>query len=118
MNIALWAVQIILGLMFLMAGASKAFQYEKTKAKMPWIKDVSKSLVIFIGIAEVLGGLGLILPQAIGFVPILTPLAAIGLAVVMVFAAIFHFNRKEYQGIGMNIILLLFALFIAWGRFF
>ncbi len=116
MNIALWALQIILGLMFLMAGFGKAFQYEKTKVKMPWVRVVSKGLVSFIGIAELLGGLGLILPAATGIMPVLTSIAAFGLALVMILAAIFHFSRKEYQGIVMNIIILIVALFVAFGR--
>ncbi|WP_342429962.1 DoxX family protein [Neobacillus sp. FSL H8-0543] len=117
MNIALWAVQIILGLMFLFAGATKAFSYEKAKASMPWVQESSKGLVVFIGFAEVLGAIGLILPLALGIAPILTPIAALGLAVIMVLAAGFHIKRKENQAIGMNIILLVFALFVAIGRF-
>lgn len=116
MNIALWIVQILLGLMFLMAGSTKAFSYEKAKASLPWVKDSTKGLVTFIGVAELLGGLGLILPYAFGIAPILTPIAAFGLGVVMILAAGFHAKRKEYQGIGMNIILLALALFVAIGR--
>jgi uncharacterized membrane protein YphA (DoxX/SURF4 family) len=111
MNIALWIVQIILALMFLMAGATKVFQYEKFKASMP-----SKGLVTFIGVAELLGGLGLILPYATGTAPILTPIAALALGVIMILAAGLHAKRKEYKGIGMNIILLALALFVAIGR--
>lgn len=118
MSIALWAVQILLALMFLMAGSTKAFQYEKAKTSLPWVNDYSRGYVGFIGIAEVLGALGLILPALTGIIPILTPIAAIGLALTMIFAAIFHSKRKEYQGIGMNIILLLLALFVAYGRLF
>lgn len=116
MNIALWIVQILLGLMFLMAGTTKAFSYEKAKASMPWVKDSSKSLVTFIGVAELLGGLGLVLPYALGIAPILTPIAAIGLGVIMILAAVFHAKRKENQAIGMNIILLALAIFVAIGR--
>ncbi|MEH7253268.1 DoxX family protein [Neobacillus niacini] len=117
MNIALWIVQILLALMFLMAGSTKAFTYEKAKASMPWVQDTSKGLVIFIGVAELLGALGLILPLALRIAPILTPLAALGLGVVMILAAGFHAKRKENKAIGMNIILLALALFVAIGRF-
>ncbi|WP_066255980.1 DoxX family protein [Neobacillus drentensis] len=116
MNIGLWVVQIILGLAFIMAGSMKAFYYEKAKASMPWVKDSAKSLVKFIGIAELLGGIGLIVPYAIGIAPILTPIAAIALGVVMILAAGFHLKRKENQAIGMNIILLALAIFVAIGR--
>jgi len=116
MNVTLWIVQILLGLMFLMAGSMKAFSYEKAKASLPWVKDSTKGLVTFIGVVELLGGLGLILPYAFGIAPILTPIAALGLGVVMILATGLHAKRKEYQGIGMNIILLALALFVAIGR--
>ncbi len=113
MNIALWIVQIILGLAFIMFGSMKALQYEKAKASLPWVKDYSKGLITFIGVSEMLGGLGLILPYALGIAPILTPIAAYGLGLVMILAAIFHAKRKENQAVGMNIIFLALALFVA-----
>ena len=117
MNIVLWIVQILLAVMFIMAGMTKAFQYKKANETLPWVKDSSKGLVTFIGVAELLGGLGLILPRALDIMPILTPLAAIGLAFIMLFAAIFHAKRKENSAIGMNIILLLLAVFVAFFRY-
>ncbi|MEH7122232.1 DoxX family protein [Bacillus sp. JJ1532] len=116
MNIALWAVQVLLGLMFLMAGSTKALTYEKAKASMPWVKDSSKGLVIFIGVAELLGAIGLIVPYATGIVPVLTPIAALALGVVMILAAGFHIKRNENKAIGMNLILLALAIFVAIGR--
>ncbi|CAN7743696.1 DoxX family protein [Paenibacillus sp. LjRoot153] len=116
MNIALWIAQGILALAFIMAGSMKTFQYEKAKAGMPWVKDSSQSLVAFIGISELLGGLGLIVPYATGIAPILTPIAAIALGLIMVLAALFHAKRNENSGIGMNIIFLAILLFVAIGR--
>lgn len=116
MNIALWSLQIILAFIFLMAGSMKAFQYDKAKASMAWVCEVPKGFVLFIGMAEVLGAIGLVLPAATGVFPILTPIAGFALALVMVCAAIFHLTRKEYQGIGMNVILMLFSLFVGIGR--
>ncbi|MBB6669500.1 DoxX family protein [Cohnella nanjingensis] len=116
MNIALWIVQGVLALLFMLAGSMKAFQYEKAKAAMPWVKDSSKGLVTFIGVSELLGGLALVIPFAMGILPSLTPIAAIALAVVMLLAAFFHLKRKEYQGAGVNVILLAFAVFVAIGR--
>ena len=81
------------------------------------MKDSSKGLVTFIGVAELLGGLGLILPYATGIMPSLTPIAAIALAVIMLLAAGFHAKRKEYPGIVMNLILLVLAVFVVIGRF-
>lgn len=116
MNIALWIVQGLLGLAFLMFGMMKAFQYEKAQASLPWAKNSSKGFVNFIGFAELLGGLGLILPWALGIADILTPIAAIALGFIMLFAAVFHTKRKENQAIGMNIVFLALLIFIAIGR--
>ncbi|MEK3915745.1 DoxX family protein [Paenibacillus sp. FSL H7-0331] len=116
MNIALWIVQGILALGFIFSGWMKAFQYEKAKASWPWVKEVSRGLVSSIGIAELLGVVGLILPQATNIAPALTPLAAIGLAAIVLFGAVFHVKRKEYQEIGVNIVFLALTVFVAVGR--
>ncbi|AZN42167.1 DoxX family protein [Paenibacillus albus] len=116
MNIALWIIQGVLALMFVMAGMMKAFNYEKVKASMPWSSDYSKGTVNFIGWSELLGGIGLILPFAIGVAPVLTAIAAIALAFVMVLAVGVHAKRKENQAIGMNIILVVLLVFVAIGR--
>lgn len=97
MIIALWIINIILALLFLMAGSMKTI---KTKAQlqesgMTWVTNVSPPLVKLVGIVEVLGALGLILPLATGIAPILTPLAAVGLAVTMVIAVIVHVVLKD-----------------------
>lgn len=116
MNIALWIVQILLAFMFLMAGSMKAFNYAKAKESLPWVKDVSKGLVTFIGVAELLAGVGFILPAALNILPVLTPMAAIGIAIIMILSALFHLRRKEYTGIVFNVVLLALALFVAIGR--
>lgn len=118
MNIFLWIVAGLLALVFLAAGAMKLSQpREKLAASMGWVDGVSAPLVKAIGGLEVLGALGLILPAATGIAPILTPLAAVGLAVVMVGAIATHLRRKEYSAIGINVVLLILAAVVAWGRF-
>ncbi len=118
MNVALWVAQIVLALAFLTAGLMKVSQpKDKLQASLPWTSDFSQGTVRLIGTAEVLGALGLILPAVTGIAPILTPVAATALAVVMVLAAVVHARRKEPQAIGANVVLLVIALFIAWGRF-
>ncbi len=117
LNIALWVVQVLLAVMFLMAGANKLFQSIAELSKMlPWVTEVPEELVRFIGISELLGGLGLLLPSILRIKPNLIPLAAIGLAVVMVLAAIFHISKGEASVIGINFVIMALTLFVAWGR--
>jgi hypothetical protein len=86
-------------------------------SRLPWVEDFSQGTVRFIGIMELLGALGLILPAATGIAPILTPIAATGLAVMMVLAAATHIRRKEPSGVAVNAVLFLLVAFVAWGRF-
>jgi uncharacterized membrane protein YphA (DoxX/SURF4 family) len=118
-NLALWIVQVLLAAAFIPPAIMKAFFYDAFRAKFPWpwARDVSKPLVVFIGISELAGGIGLILPWATGILPNLTPLAACGLALIMLLAALFHARRKEPSGIVSNLILGGLAVFVAWGRF-
>ena len=118
LNIILWIAQVLLAGMFIMSGFMKVAQpIEELSKMLPWASQVPAGLVRFIGISELLGGIGLILPALLRIKPILTAWAAVGLATVMIFAAIFHASRGEFSAIGMNIILALIAAFIAWGRF-
>ncbi len=117
MNIALWIVQGLLALAFLLAGSMKAFAPLTTVRKnMSWANDVGVPFVRFIGVAELLGGIGLILPAITGIQSWLTIAAALGLVLVMVSASVFHASRREYQNIGMNVVLLLLAAFVVLGR--
>ncbi len=117
LHIILWIAQVLLAVMFIMSGFMKVSQpIEELSKMLPWASQVPAALVRFIGVSEVLGGLGLVLPSLLRIKPRLTVLAAIGLAAVMVFAALFHASRGEFSAIGMNLILAAIALFIAWGR--
>jgi uncharacterized membrane protein YphA (DoxX/SURF4 family) len=118
MNIVLWILQIGLAGMFAMAGVMKSTQpREKLLKQMPWVEDFSSPVVKFIGAMELLAAVGLILPAATGVAPVLTPLAATGLAVMMVLASITHFRRKEPNVIPVNAALFVVAVVVAWGRF-
>ncbi len=118
MNIALWVVQILLALAFLAAGAMKASQpIDNLKKNMGWVESTTPSAVRLVGILEVLGALGLILPAATHILPWLTPVAAIGLVLTMIGAMIVHIQRKEMQGLVAPAVLLILALLIAYGRF-
>ena len=118
MNVFLWILQGVLAALFAAAGVTKATQpREKLIAQLPWVSDVSTPVVRLIGVAELAGALGLILPGAFDIATVLSPLAATGLAVIMVLAMGLHARRKEPQAIGFNAILLIVAAVIAWGRF-
>jgi uncharacterized membrane protein YphA (DoxX/SURF4 family) len=118
MNTALWIVQGLLAAMFLMAGLMKlANLKEELKPKMgDWVDAVSTPGFKLIGLLELLGAVGVVLPMAIDVLPILTPVAAIGLVMTMLGAMGLHIQRKEYDAIKKNIPLLLLALFVAVGR--
>jgi uncharacterized membrane protein YphA (DoxX/SURF4 family) len=119
MNIALWIVQGLMAAMFLMAGSMKATQpKEKLAPKLPWVNDYSALSVKLIGISQILGAIGLIVPWATGIIPILTPAAAIGLALIMLLAAIYHFGKGEYKEIGVNVFMLALLVFVAYGRLY
>lgn len=118
MTIVLWVLQALLAALFGAAGVMKSVQPKEKLAKnLPWVEDFSANTVRFIGVVEILAALGLILPAATRVAPILTPVAAVGLAVVMVLAAITHGRRKEMSGIITNVVLLALAVVVAWGRF-
>ena len=118
MNIVLWILQVLLALAFLMAGGMKLVQpIDQLGQMMAWVNDSPAMLVRFIGLAEVLGALGLILPAATRIKPILTPIAAAALALVMVLAAITHIVRGEMGDLMPSVILFILSAFVAYGRF-
>jgi uncharacterized membrane protein YphA (DoxX/SURF4 family) len=118
MNIALWIVQGLLGLLFLMVGSMKLMQpKEKLAERMGWVKDFSAGTVRLIGTFEVLCAIGIVLPSLTGILPWLSPVAAVGLVLTMIGAAITHARRNEYQMIITNMVLLLLAAFVVYGRF-
>jgi putative oxidoreductase len=117
MNVFLWILQVLLGLMFLLVGSVKASQpLEAVRKRMAWANAVPDGLVRFIGVAELLGSIGLILPAATNIAPALTIAAAVGIALIMLLAAGFHLSRREPSNAATNVVLLLLALVIVVGR--
>ncbi len=117
MNIALWIVQILLALIYIMAGGLKTFYTARAKEQLPWAKRHSDNFIRFVGIAELLGAIGLILPMITGILPWLTPVAALGLALIQILAILIeHLPNKEYKALPFNLILLALSLFVAYGR--
>jgi uncharacterized membrane protein YphA (DoxX/SURF4 family) len=119
MNLALWIVAIVLAASFAGSGLMKLLvpKDKLVKSGQGWAQDFGANNVRQIGFLEVLGAAGLILPAVTHIAPILVPLAAIGLALVMVGAAIVHARRHEAMNIAVNVVLLALAAFVVWGRF-
>ena len=116
LNFWLWAAAGLLAVLYLMAGFMKASQpIEKLTGQMKWPADYPR-LTRFVGVSEVLGAVGLILPLATSILAWLTPLAALCLVAVQVLAIGFHLMRKEPQILPFNLVLLALAAFVAWGR--
>jgi uncharacterized membrane protein YphA (DoxX/SURF4 family) len=118
MHIVLWIIASVLALVFLGAGLTKILQpKEKLSSTMAWTQDFSQPMIRIIGTLEVLAAVGLILPALLDIAPILVPLAATGLVLLMAGAAITHLRRKEPQIMVANLVLLVLAGIVAWGRF-
>ena len=118
MNVTLWIVQGLLAFAFIAAGTMKVFAYEKYKAmseKKNGPTGPSRGLITFIGMAEIAGSLGIVLPMATNIAPWLSPWAAIGLAIIMLLAIGFHMRRHESAA--APVILFLLAGFVVFGRF-
>ena len=117
MNVVVWIVQVLLALAFLAAGSMKLTQpREKLATNMGWVESHSDNFVRTLGAVEVLAAIGLVLPAVTGIATPLTPLAALGLVLLMIGAAITHARRDETQQIGMNAVLLILAAIVVWAR--
>jgi hypothetical protein len=117
LHTTLWVLQVALGLFFMMVGYSHALApFDQVAQQAIWMQDVPRAVSLFIGYAELAGGLGLIGPAATRIAPWLTPLAALGLGTIMVLAIPFHVVRDEASVIWIHALLAVLALFVAWGR--
>lgn len=116
MNILLWVLQIFLGIYFIFVGVLHFIVPAGLPAPMSWMYDLTPALHAISGVAEILGGLGLILPAITRIQTRLVPLAAVGLALVMVLAVFYHIARAEYTNIAFNLINAALLAFVAYGR--
>ena len=119
MNVALWIIASVLALAFLAAGLMKLSQpREKLAASgMAWAGDFPAGAVKAIGAVELLGAVGLVLPAVLGIAETLAAWAALGLALTMLGAGAVHLRRKEAKAVPVNLVLLVLATVVAWGRF-
>ena len=115
MTVAYWIVASLLALFYLYAGGLKVLRSpDQLRPMMGWIDTVPLRLVRTIGVLEVLGALGLILPPLTGVAPALALAAAIGLVLIQVGGISLHLRRGEVKVIGLNISLLVLAGVEIW----
>ncbi|HUO57745.1 MAG TPA: DoxX family protein [bacterium] len=112
MNTLLWILQAILAVVFLLEGGVKILK--PAAFRVQGLGDAG--LLIFIGLCEVGGAVGLVLPSVTHFLPWLTPLAALGIAAIMVLATRFHLRRHEPRSAGLTLLLLVLSLTVSYGR--
>src|SRR5918998_1399903 len=121
MNLTLWIVTGLLAVAYLASGGGKLIVPKKKIAAFGpsarWVEDFSAGSVKAIGALEVLAAVGLVLPAALGIAPVLVPLAAVGLVLLMAGAVITRIRRREPKPMVADLIYLALALFVAWGRF-
>ena len=117
MNIFLTLLQFLLAGMFLMVGAMKLMKSkEQVSMKIGWVNDFSQGQIRGIALLEVLAAIGLVVPHLTGILPILTPLAAVGIVLLMLGAMKTHMRRSEKPMLRMNMMILIAALVVAVGR--
>ena len=121
MNFALWIVAGLLAAAYLFSGGGKLILTKEKMATMSssarWVEDFSAGSVKTIGALEVLAAVGLILPAVLDIAPVLVPLAASGLVMIMVGAVITRIRRQEFKFMVADMVYLALASFVAWGRF-
>ena len=117
LHITLWILQILMTVPFIMGGFIKlATPMEQLSTQMPWVTPSLELLIRFIGLSEVLGAAGLIIPSLTRIRPSLTVWAASGLALIMLFAFVFHLVRGEFTALPVNLAIGGLAVLVAWGR--
>ncbi|MFF7790620.1 DoxX family protein [Streptomyces sp. NPDC007991] len=119
MNVVLWVMQAVLAAVLLSAGLPKI---TKTKEELvapmgQWVNSFPAPGIKLLGLVEVLGAIGLVLPPLVGIAPVLAPVAAVGIVLIMIGAIVAHARASENSKIFMNVALSVLAVVVAWGRF-
>jgi uncharacterized membrane protein len=118
-NGLLWVLAGLLAAAFLGSGIVKLTRTreELAEAGMAWVEDFSADTVRVIGTLEILAAVGLVVPALIGIAAVLVPVAAVGLAALMLGAVITHMRRGEPEMVVTTLVLMALAALLAWGRF-
>lgn len=117
MNVTLWIIAAVLAALFLASGTTKLTRpREKLVAATPALDGFGPGAITAIGLLEILAATGLVVPGVVDIAPVLVPLAAVGLALLMAGAMVVHGRRREAQGVAVTLVLLALAAVVAWGR--
>jgi hypothetical protein len=117
LRIGLWVAQGLIFFVFASAGLVKLLTpIPQLAAMMPWAGQYSEAFVRSIGLIDLAGGIGILLPALTRILPRLTVLAALGCTVLQMFALVFHISRGEAAVTPLNFVLLALSLFVLWGR--
>lgn len=118
MNNLLWIAQGMLAIAFFYSGLNKSIYSEKQLiAKgQTGVVNLSTPFIRFIGITEIAGAIGVIVPWLLNIMPVLTPVSAIGFCVIMIPAAVIHTRLKEPKNVATNVFLFALSVFVIWGR--
>jgi uncharacterized membrane protein YphA (DoxX/SURF4 family) len=114
MNKVLWALQILLALVFLAHGLMLLVPPASIADQMN--ASMSREFQVFLGVAEILAAVGLTLPGLIGILPWWTQWAAVGIMIVMIAATVFHITRNEISSAATTLVLLAMAAYVAYMR--
>ena len=119
MNTLLWVLQVLLAVVFAGAGLVKLIKSPADLAGMlgDWVDNVPAPLLKLLGVAELAAAVALIVPPLLGVLPVLAPLAAIGLVLVMLGAVVLHARRSEFPNVAFSLLIAVIAAAVAWSRF-
>jgi hypothetical protein len=115
-NIALWVLQALTALAFGGHGFLMISGPGRMAERVPWVGSLPSLVVRLLGLLEILGAIGVVVPAATGVLPSLTVAAAGGLVAMMLLAMLFHVTRREWPNIGLNFVLGALAFAVAYGR--
>jgi putative oxidoreductase len=115
-NIALWVLQVLTAVAFGGHGLLMLFGLQRMAQRVPWVRGLPAPVVRLLGLLEILGAIGVVVPAATGVLPSLTVAAAGGLVAMMLLAMLFHVVRREWPNIGLNFVLGALAFAVAYGR--
>jgi len=121
MNAILWAGQIYLALNCLFSGFSKSVFSERKlvlEMKQTGVEGLPQPLIRFIGISQLLGAAGLIIPWLLNILPVLTPVAAFAFGIDVTMASGIHIQRREYKTAAITLLTAMISFFVSAGRFY